>query len=311
MIQLHGLDRADAACTLYYDETNNARRLHVTPEGFNVRDPGCFVLGGVGHPGAPRPLDLASLYKTVRLQPTAKELKLEHLGSGDFLKLIGSQKVAAYLAWLKDQDLLVHYSVVDPTALDAYLAVDDEVGQRLIAIAEQTDDRALGQVALGVAAKRCGLSTRQKIWAMSLADPARWVRMDAIDALTWADVVESEILDLVTPELLLRLAPPLAASATMLLGVHGQVGAVVHAMERVAHSNKHRALLLLGAWALSERDRVAAAGLLDLLDAGHPGRRLLDLPAGERLPASILDDLGHVRIRRAVRGWLKDVIEGA
>ena len=30
MIQLHGLTKADAAYTLYYDETNNTRRLHVT-----------------------------------------------------------------------------------------------------------------------------------------------------------------------------------------------------------------------------------------------------------------------------------------
>jgi hypothetical protein len=114
MIRLHSLTKADAAYTLYYDETNNARRLHVTPDGFNVRQPACFVLGGVGHAGPPRPLDLAGLRQAVRLQPTAKELKLEHLGTGDFLKVLGSRKVAAYLAWLKDQDLFVHYSFVDP-----------------------------------------------------------------------------------------------------------------------------------------------------------------------------------------------------
>ena len=131
MILLHGLTKADAAYTLYYDETNNARRLHVTPGGFNVRDPACFVLGGVGHPGSHRVLDLTDLCKTVRLQPTAKELKLEHLGSGDFLKLIGSQKVAAYLAWLKDEGLLVHYSAVDPIywstvdIIDAITSNDD------------------------------------------------------------------------------------------------------------------------------------------------------------------------------------------
>jgi hypothetical protein len=114
MVRLHGLTKADAAYTLYYDETNNARRLLVTQDGFNVKEPACFVLGGVGHAGPPRPLDLPALYKAVRLQPTAKELKLEHLGAGNFLQLMGSQKVAAYLAWLKDQGLFVHYVVVDP-----------------------------------------------------------------------------------------------------------------------------------------------------------------------------------------------------
>lgn len=145
MIQLHGLSKADAAYTLYYDETNNARRLHVTADGFNVKVPACFVLGGVGHAGAPRPLDLGALYRAVRLQPTAKELKLEHLGSGDFLKLIGSQKVAAYLSWLKDQDLLVHYSVVDPiywSMVDIIDAItsDDDMGHMMLFGGSLKDD---------------------------------------------------------------------------------------------------------------------------------------------------------------------------
>ena len=51
-IRLHGLHRADTPYTLYYDETNNIRRLHVTADGLNVGEPGCFVLAGVAHRGA-------------------------------------------------------------------------------------------------------------------------------------------------------------------------------------------------------------------------------------------------------------------
>ena len=43
-IRLHGLHRADTPYTLYYDETNNIRRLHVTADGLNVGEPGCFCL---------------------------------------------------------------------------------------------------------------------------------------------------------------------------------------------------------------------------------------------------------------------------
>jgi hypothetical protein len=75
----------------------------------------------------------------------------------------------------------------------------------------------------------------------------------------------------------------------------------------MGHSNSHRALLLLGAVALERRDRAAALGLLDLLDAEHPARKLLDLD-GELLPRTVLDDLGDVRIRRYVRPWLQDRI---
>ncbi|WP_133254308.1 DUF3800 domain-containing protein [Phenylobacterium deserti] len=113
-ILLHGLSGADRVYTFYYDETNNIRRLHVTANGFNVREPMCFVLGGVAHRGAPRPLDMAALKSAVRLQPNATELKLAHLGKGDLFSLLKSWKVEAYLDWLQAQDLLVHYSAVDP-----------------------------------------------------------------------------------------------------------------------------------------------------------------------------------------------------
>lgn len=192
--------------------------------------------------------------------------------------------------------------------LAAYGGLTDDIGDALLLQAERTDDRSLSIVALNTAAKCCGPEIRKKIWALSFLDQARWVRVDAIDALSFADVVESDILDVITAKLILRLAPPLAASASVLLAVHGQVDAVVEAMERIAHSTKRRALLLLGAYGLADRDHNAATGLLALLNADHPARRLLDLPDGEQLPASALGDLGHIRIRKVVQEWLNDEI---
>jgi hypothetical protein len=192
--------------------------------------------------------------------------------------------------------------------LAAYGSLSHDIGDALLFRAERTDDRSLGMVALDTAAQRCSPAIRKKIWALSFIDQARWVRVDAIDALSRADVVESEILDAITAKLLLRLAPPLAASACVLLASHGRVEAVVEAMERIAYSTKRRALLLLGVCGLADRDRSAALGLLALLGSDHPAQRLLDLGEGERLPKAVLDDLGHVRIRKAVQGWLDDEI---
>ncbi len=114
VIALNGLTNVDHDYTFYYDETNNIRRLHVTADGFNVKEPMCFALGGVAHRGPPRSLDVASLKVAVRLQSTAKELKLAHLGRGDVLDLLKSWRVEAYLEWLSAEGLLVHYSAVDP-----------------------------------------------------------------------------------------------------------------------------------------------------------------------------------------------------
>jgi hypothetical protein len=63
-------------------------------------------------------------------------------------------------------------------------------------------------------------------------------------------------------------------------------------------------LLLVGANAMAKRDRATADRILDLLEPGHPGRQLLT--ASEPLPASILDDLGKVQLREAVRKRLGD-----
>jgi hypothetical protein len=73
------------------------------------------------------------------------------------------------------------------------------------------------------------------------------------------------------------------------------------------YSTKRRALLL-GVVGLANRDRPAALGLLALLGSDHPVRRLLNLDDGEQLPKTVLDDLGHIRIRKAVQGRLDDKI---
>ena len=53
-------------------------------------------------------------------------------------------------------------------------------------------------------------------------------------------------------------------------------------------------------------EQVLEASLDEL--AGHPARRLLDLADSERLPKTVLDELGHIRFRTAVQGWLNDKI---
>lgn len=107
------MPHVDGVYSFYYDETNNVRKLHLTPDGMNVRRPDCFVLGGIVYGGPPRSIDLSGLRKLLRLQPSVKEIKLKHLGSGDFLDLLGSEKIALFLEWLTRQGFLVHYQVTD------------------------------------------------------------------------------------------------------------------------------------------------------------------------------------------------------
>ncbi len=113
-IALHELANADVAYTIYHDETNNIRRLHVRSDGLNVREPKCFVLGGVAHRGAPRALPIDDLRAALRIQKNAPEIKLKHVATGEFLDLLNAPRLETFLDWLIKQGLFIHYSALDP-----------------------------------------------------------------------------------------------------------------------------------------------------------------------------------------------------
>jgi hypothetical protein len=113
-IALHGLSRADDAYIIYYDETNNIRRLHVRPNGLNVSEPKSFVIAGIAHRAPVRDLKIQDLRSAARIQTSAKEIKLEHVGKGDFLSVLKAQKLEIFLRWILGQGFCIHYSVLDP-----------------------------------------------------------------------------------------------------------------------------------------------------------------------------------------------------
>lgn len=113
-LAMHGLTKADAEYVFYHDETNNIKKLRLGVQGFNVTEPGVFVLGGVVHDGAPRSFDPESLRNAMHIQRSAGELKLKHVAKGEFLDLLTSDKLTTFLQWISDNDLFVHYHALDP-----------------------------------------------------------------------------------------------------------------------------------------------------------------------------------------------------
>lgn len=113
-VRLHGLEGTDIEATFYYDETNNFRSLSIGTGGLNVAELKVFVLGGVLHRGAPRSLDIGFLRKAMWIQPSAVEIKFEHVAKGSFLDVLRSKKLATFLRWLITNGLLIHYHALDP-----------------------------------------------------------------------------------------------------------------------------------------------------------------------------------------------------
>ncbi|GEO00567.1 hypothetical protein NSE01_23990 [Novosphingobium sediminis] len=209
-----------------------------------------------------------------------------------------------------DNDAYHHEPESHPIAREAIEALanyDDlpvDLGRELLDVADRSPDRLVSQDALIVAAHAFGSDIRAKIWEMVLMPVSRWIRLDALDALVDAEFVEPEIVAQVTAPLLLKLPAVLAVPAAVLLCNHAAPGQAVSVFERVASSNNRRALLLVGAATLAPNHPLEADQILDLLEPGHPARGLLSAPAP--LPTSVLDDLGKIRLRRAVRERLGD-----
>lgn len=195
-------------------------------------------------------------------------------------------------------------------ALAAYAPLSDQISDQLIKLATTTPDRALGQECLQVAACHGSPAIRMKIRAM-IGDRERgWLRLDALDALVFADTIEPELLAPFTAERIMKLGPALATSAIVLVCHHAPLETAVAFCERMAHSNADRSLAVLGAYFLHDREPGAAHAILDLLAEGHPARRLFSVEEG-LLPASVLDGLGDIKRQRWVQKWLSDRIDKA
>lgn len=128
--ELSWIQNTDTPFTLYYDETNNIRRLSLTESGLNHDALDCFVLGGIAlRPGAQLP-EIASLRRKARIQPSTKELKLKHFAEGDYAACLDQAKLEIFLTWVLDAPVYLHFSnfsvlnwaIVD--LVDSILAVD-------------------------------------------------------------------------------------------------------------------------------------------------------------------------------------------
>lgn len=116
---------------LFHDETNNIRRLTLGESGLNVPDSKTFVIAGVALMPGSEILGWVKLRQLLHIQSTAQEIKFEHLAKGSYEDVLGSRKLALFLQWLLNQNILIHYSAMDPL----YWSILDIIESL------QTDDR--------------------------------------------------------------------------------------------------------------------------------------------------------------------------
>jgi hypothetical protein len=132
IVSVHPLANIDRPYRFFYDETNNVRKLRIRDGALNVATAGPFVLGGIVHAAPGQTFDAVELRQAVGLQSNISDIKLRHLGSGNFLQLLDAKRVATFLRWITDRDLFVHYQAVDLlywTSVDIIDSILAEAGE--------------------------------------------------------------------------------------------------------------------------------------------------------------------------------------
>ncbi len=111
---LQGIPPFDEAYDFYYDETGNCRKFSLKENGFNSNDAITknFILGGLAIKQNQEPLNFDTLYSNLGfVEGDQDELKFKNVyhNSKDFSNFIGSYRATAFLKWLNDNNIYIHY----------------------------------------------------------------------------------------------------------------------------------------------------------------------------------------------------------
>lgn len=103
----------NAPLQIFYDETNNIRRLKLSELGLNSPADKTFAIAGIALKPGQALSGWNDLRRTMGVQPNAREVKFKHIAPPDYEGALNSRSLSKFLEWLIRSDVLVHYSVLD------------------------------------------------------------------------------------------------------------------------------------------------------------------------------------------------------
>ncbi|TBB60445.1 nSTAND3 domain-containing NTPase [Rhizobium ruizarguesonis] len=239
------------------------------------------------------------------LQALASRLHTDHLPV--LVRMTGDTWSDATPHFDEPESFPIARKAVSTTALYPDLAAP--LADHFLTLARTTKDRALSRLCLTVAAAKFSFDVQSEIWKLVDDQSLGIIRVDAVDALASAPSVKPEILQGLTGDEIAQTHVAFAPSLARLAARQLPLAEVVEVLDFFARTPSCRSLGVVGAVALLSRDRQAAEDALSFLPSGHPARRILDLSDKEKLPASVLDDLGDVHLRQWIVFALEDQIK--
>jgi hypothetical protein len=100
---------SEKSYTIFYDETNNIRKLRFTENGLSDDAFKCFVLGGIAlEPGA-KIEGVEELRQKLHVPANIIEMKFKHVAWGPYESVLTSPRLSVLLQWLLDSRFYIHY----------------------------------------------------------------------------------------------------------------------------------------------------------------------------------------------------------
>ncbi|TWB18823.1 hypothetical protein FBZ89_109209 [Nitrospirillum amazonense] len=117
-----------APLKIFYDESENFRKVRITNNGFNNDIRKAFVLAGIAlQPGQEVPSE-ATLRSLTMMQSNMPEIKFDYIANGTYENILKSRKLEAFLAHLVEKKIVVHYSVIDLLYWTLVDIIDNTIG---------------------------------------------------------------------------------------------------------------------------------------------------------------------------------------
>ena len=102
------LGNTDIKCELYYDESNNYRKVYIKNKKLNIPKDDNFVLAGVVINDSTTKITSAELRGQIGITNDVSEIKSKNIFHGEFCKILSSQRLNNFLHALDDNKYSIH-----------------------------------------------------------------------------------------------------------------------------------------------------------------------------------------------------------
>lgn len=149
-----GMQDPSVKTNVFYDESNNYRKVYLKDGKLNIKEDNNFVIAGIADDKDHLDYSLDDLKTKIGIhQGSITEIKAKHIFSGDFLEAIESPKMLPFMKFIEEKKYPVHISTVNIlhwVAIDIVESVMEQIDMREIVMSLQHEDLEMIEKLYGI-----------------------------------------------------------------------------------------------------------------------------------------------------------------